>query len=186
MFLSAFVNKYGNDNDSQAEDNVSDFVAIAFCDFGNLSRGGSSGNLSVDGIADKGEHDVPNAGSKCGVEQEVGKAHACQSGRDADELAYGGNEAAKESRGVTGLAEVFYGMFHLGAGIQTHVSETTVCELINNGSSQPFGKEVVDECTEVGTDGGYDDDEENVHRTVCQHGKKGSRGNDYVGREGVV
>ena len=69
---------------------------------------------------------------------------------------------------------------HFGFIDQAHVSETAVGELVDDGTSQPAGQIVIDNSTEVGSQGGEEHYQIDVQLFVdCRF--VGCRRNDYFG-----
>ena len=60
------------------------------------------------------------------------------------------------------MREVFLRLLHLLLVEQAHVAESAVGKGIDNGTSEVSGCGVVDECSEVGSDGGAEDNEDDV------------------------
>lgn len=110
--------------------------------------------------------------------------HAGKSCRDGDQLADSGNQATDKSGECSVLVEIFFGMLHFGFIDQAHVSETAVGELVDDGTSQPAGQIVIDNSTEVGSQGGEEHYQIDVQLFVdCRF--VGCRRNDYFGWKGM-
>lgn len=182
LFLHALPEDEAYDEHGEHEDDASDFVAIARGEFCHLGGGGEV-RLGVDEIAQESQNGVPYACTEGGEEEELTEVHAGQSGRNADELSHGGHKAAEEGGGRTVVTEIGFGVFNLGAVDQAHMADAAVGKTIDDGAAEPTGQIVVDECTEVGTEGGYDDHHEDVHRIILHQGEEGCRGHHDFRRE---
>ena len=95
-----------------------------------------------------------DSGAEGCVEEELSHRHSGESGGNTDELADGGDETAEEGGGGAVVAEIGFGVLNLRAVNQADVPETTVCETIDQGATEPTRKPIVDERAEVCTGGG--------------------------------
>ena len=72
-------------------------------------------------------------------------------------------------------AEILLGILHLLLIYEAHVAEAAVGEFVHDGAAEPARKAVVDQCAEVGADGGKHDDEENIEAVVGHGFPRGGR-----------
>ena len=161
LLFQSFIDQKCDDKHGNADEDIAQFVTVLRHLGHELFLGlyaGHGGQIVAYGC----QNAVPYPGTQRGVEQEGGQLHAGQSGRYADELAHGGDKSAYEGGDGSVLVEEFFGFLHAGLVDEAHVAYPAVGELIDNGPSQPFGKIVVEESTDVGSYGGDDDDEEHV------------------------
>lgn len=82
------------------------------------------------------------------------------------------------------FAEIGFGMFHLGAVNQAHVTDAAIGKFIHDGATQPFCQIIIDERTHVGSQGSHQYHEQNVHGAVGRHRQKGRGWNHYFRRKG--
>ena len=121
--------------------------------------------LRYDGVeipAQSCKDGVPATGTDGGIEQEFAVVHASQSGRNADEVANARNETARECGDDAVFVEVTFRLLDLLLIEQTHLAPLAVGELIDDGTADVESHEIVDGGTEVGTDGGKEDDQPHV------------------------
>ena len=95
----------------------------------------------------KREHRVPASGTESGVEQELAKVHARESGRNADKLSYGRYKTTEECRSSTVFTEEGFRFLYLLAVDEAHMANTAVGKAIDDRTSEPFGEIIIDECT---------------------------------------
>ena len=109
--------------------------------------------------------------------------HLGQAGGDGNQLAYGGDQPAEESGNDAVLAEIFFGMCDFLSVEQAKMPHPAVGEFVHDGTAQPFGKEIVDKGTQVGSEGGDYHDHDDVHVAVRPQGQPCGRRYDDFGRE---
>ena len=62
--------------------------------------------------------------------------------------------------------EILFCLTYLLAVKQAHVTETALCQTIDDRTAQKTGKYIVDQCAKVCTQGGKKDDEQWAHAAV--------------------
>jgi len=172
-----FVNEEADDEDDKGNAGEAYLVAVLVNFLEELFFGFDTRHFR-EIVTDSGEDGIPNAGSQCGEQEEGAELHAGQSGRDGDELAHGGYQSANESGYGTVLVKEFLGVLHLGFVDKAHMSEAAIGKLIDDGATEPFGQIIIDESTDVGTDGGEEDNEIDIKASVSGCGLPCCRG-DY-------
>ena len=88
---------------------------------------------------------------------------------------HGGHQSADDGGGGTGVAENGFGLLDLGTVDEAHVAHAAVGKGVDNGAAQPACQSVVDQCAEVGTQGGKNHDQHNVHALVGHGFPRGGR-----------
>lgn len=78
------------------------------------------------------------------------------------------------------LAEILLGYFYLLAVNQAHVTDSAISKAIDDRATYPFSQIVVDEGTQVCTDGSKHDDQNKRHSAAWIHGFPGSRWNNHL------
>ena len=182
LFLPSLVDEEYHNEDGNAQDDVTDFVAVFRRKLIHL-LGRLKVCVFVDGPSDGGQHAVPNAGSQGREEQEFAQIHLCQTCRYADELANCRNETSEEGRHRAVFGKIVFGLFHRCLIDETHVSETAVGKAVNDGATQPLGQVVIDNRSQVCTNGGEHYDEPDAHRAIG-HGFPRSRRHHHFTGEG--
>ena len=81
------------------------------------------------------------------------------------------------------FAEEGFWLLHLLAVDKAHMSDTTVGKAVYNGSSEPFGEIVVDECSNVGAYSSEYNHQYEGHSAVWVHGFPCSRWHNNFRRE---
>ena len=151
-----------------------------FCSQVGYFTGGADGEGLEDEPAEQCQNGVPDSGAEGCVEEELSHRHSGESGGNTDELADGRNETAEEGGGGAVVAEIGFGVLNLRAVNQADVTETTVCETIDQGATEPTRKPIVDECAEVCSGGGNQHHKQDVQCAVGGHGKKRCRRNHHL------
>ncbi len=155
--------------EDKGDDDPLDVVAV----FKNLVVQLLFGDNGVKIPAQTGKDDVPATGTEGGVEQKMTIVHACQSGGDADEMAYAWNESAGDGGQLAVGVEVALALLHLFLIEQAEMAQTAVGKAVDDGAAHIVGHDVVDGGAEVGTERGKEDDEPHVEISAC--GMVGSR-----------
>ena len=135
-------------------------------------------------ITDGCQCSIPDTCTECGVEQEGRELHLGQTCRNGNELAYSRDESANEGRQGSVLVEVRFGMLYLGFINQAHVPETAIGKLIDDRATYEIGQAIIDERTDIGTDGSKQNYQEDIEFAVSAGSLVGSRRNDHFRREG--
>lgn len=183
MTSRTFIYKDAEDEDYDNDNDKAYLVAVLVDFFEELFFGLDAGYFG-EVVSDGGKYGIPYACSQCGEEDEGAELHAGKSGRDGDELAHGRDEPADEGGNGTVLVEEFFGMLYLGLVDEAHVSESAIGELVDNGTAEPLGKEIVDECSYIGSKGGKEYDQIDVQASVTSGGFPCGRGNHHFRGEG--
>jgi len=168
----------GDDEDYDGNDGKDDILVVLLDGLVQLVLG----NDAVEIIAEDGKDGVPHSGTKGGVEQELPVVHARQTGRDGDEVADAGDETAGEGGGNTVVVEVTLGTLYLLLVEEAHLTPAAVGKLVDDGTADIKGYDIIDGGTDGGTNGGKEYDEEDVE--VAGGGMIGCGGYDELGGYG--
>ena len=134
-------------------------------------------------IANECQDSVPYASAQSGVEEERTKLHARQTCRNGDELANSGYQTAEESGRSPVVTEILLCASHALLGDEAEMAPTGAGKLIDDGAAQPARQEIVDECTDISSQRGEDNNEDDVHTRVA-HREPRRRRHHHLGGEG--
>ena len=91
------------------------------------------------------ENAVPKSGTDGGIEEEAAHAHSGQTGGDAYELAHSRYQSAHHCAHSAMTVEILFCLTYLLAVKQAHVTETALCQTIDDRTAQKTGKYIVDQ-----------------------------------------
>ena len=183
MTNSTFIYKEADDEDGEDNADEANFVAVFVHFLQELFFGFDAGHFRKI-VTYSGKDGIPNTSTQCGEKEKGSYFHTRQSGRDGDKLAHGRDKSANEGGNGSVLVEEVFGILHLCFVNQTHMSKAAIGEFIDDGATEPFGQEVVDECTDIGTNGSKKDNEIDIQASITSGGFPCGGWHDHFGREG--
>ena len=121
---------------------------------------------------------MPSTSTNRGEEDKFAVVHAGQSGRDGYQVTDHWDEASCQRGCNTVIVEVFFTLLYLLLIQQAHLAPLAVGELIDHRATHIQSHEIVDAGTDIGTEGGKENDQEHVERTTGS--MIGCRGDDEL------
>jgi len=119
-----------------------------------------------EGIAHSREDDVPQTCTNGGVEDKVGEAHLGQTCGDRDEVANAGNEATDKGGYSSMIGKILFGVLHFLLVEKAEMAECAIGKSIDYWAPQVAGCGIVDECPDISSEGGAEDDENHIQVAI--------------------